>query len=79
MSIEQQHRGRSRTNVVLKGLLSYPLSGYQISGLLVDDLDLLVEHLAGEAIDRHAARLPRLNFIDPFLRVHNNNPAGPPR
>jgi hypothetical protein len=39
---------------VLKGLLSYPLSGYQISGLLVNDLHLLVEHLAAEAVNRYA-------------------------
>jgi len=44
----------------LKGLLSCPLSGYQISGLFVHDLDLLVEHLAGEPIDRHACRAEAL-------------------
>jgi len=44
----------------LKGLLSCPLSGYQISGLFVDDLDLLVYHVPGEAVNRHACRAEAL-------------------
>ncbi len=48
----EQDRGKRRNHFVLKGLLSFPLSGYQISGLFVYDLDLLIDDLAGEPIDR---------------------------
>ncbi len=34
------------------------------SGSLVDDLDLLVEHLAGEAIDRHMHPIMLFPFYD---------------
>jgi len=52
----------------LKGLLSCPLSGYQISGLFVDDLDLFVDYLAGEPIDRHACRAEALAKAGPPRR-----------
>ena len=60
----EQHRGQRRNHFVLKALLSCPLSGYQISGLFVYDLDLLVEHLAGETIDRHVHPVMLLPFHD---------------
>ena len=60
----EQHREKDENRLVLKGLLSYPLSGYQISGLFVYDLDLLVEHLAGETIDRHVHPVMLLPFHD---------------
>jgi hypothetical protein len=36
----------------LKGLLDLPSSGYRVSGLLVYNLDLLVEYLTGKPVNR---------------------------
>jgi hypothetical protein len=60
----EQDRGKRRNHFVLKGLLSFPLSGYQISGLFVHDLDLLVDYLAGETVNRHMHPVTLLTFDD---------------
>jgi hypothetical protein len=41
----EQHRGQRRNHYALKGLLSCPLSGYQISGLLSHFFKLRAEHV----------------------------------
>ena len=56
----EQHSAKKRNPFELERLLSCPLSGYQISGLFVDDLDLLVYHVPGEAVNRHACRAEAL-------------------
>jgi len=43
-----------RKGAWLRRSFTLSTTNYQLSGLLVNDLDLLVEHLAGKAIDRHA-------------------------
>ena len=52
----------TRNGFALKGLLGFPPSGYQISGLLSHFLKALTDHRAVEAIDGDAclALAPRL-------------------
>src|SRR5260370_34343371 len=48
----EQDRGKRRNHFVLKGLLSFPLSGYQISGLFVYDFALHIDHLPRNTSNR---------------------------
>src|SRR5260370_40619160 len=65
----EQHRGKRRNHFVLKGLLSFALSGYQISGLFVCDLDLLIDDLAGEPVDRQMHPVMLLAFDHEFGKI----------
>jgi hypothetical protein len=65
----EQDSWKKANRLVLKGLLSFPLSGCQISGLLVNDLDLLINYLPGKPIDRDMDPVMLLVFNYEVLRV----------
>jgi hypothetical protein len=60
----EQLSGQRRNHFVLKGLLSYPLSGHQISGLLHNFLELLTEHRNGTAGGPGTAAAGPIKTID---------------
>ncbi len=67
----KQHRGNRANHFILKGLFSFPLSGYQISGLLVHDFDLLVDPLAGRS---HGITIFR--YAPGFIALISENHGG---